>query len=129
MPLLLEEMLHSLRVKFHINQAVAVVDLDVEHLEHSEAEESGDFCPGMTAEGGEVNGDGVNVRLLEAAETQRDFGAVHFFHVAAKATNAVAKARLHLGDLTSRADCENVVESAGVEDKKCWRRIVNIGGD
>src|SRR5882724_11888350 len=78
-----EQALHALRVELEIDEAITVVEFEVEHLQHGEAEEAGDFCAGLVADFGEVEGDGIYVGLLEVAEAEGDFGVVDLLDVAA----------------------------------------------
>src|SRR5271166_5058480 len=113
-----------------VNQAVAIVNLDLQHPQKLKSEDAGDLGARALADIGQIEAHDIQVLLREPAKLKRCFvSTVNVGHSPADSLDMHVGVGSDLGDLASRPRGKEVGPSACIDQKQHWLRVVDLGSD
>ncbi|MDQ1405068.1 MAG: hypothetical protein QOG55_697 [Acidobacteriaceae bacterium] len=119
----------ALGIELESDQAVAVVDLNLQHLKHFEAVHPGYFCFGVVTHVAHIQGQHV-IHSLPVARKLQDYvlSPVYFFNLTTESFYPGGVGYPYLANCSSQVQRDQITECAGINQKKNWPLVVHLGG-
>jgi len=116
-------------IEFESDQAVAVVDLNLQHLQHLEAVYPGHLGVGVVTDVAHIQGEYV-IHSLPVARKLQDYvlGSIYLFDLPTDSLDFGGVGLPHFADHSSQIQRDHVLERADINQEKNWALVIHLGG-